>query len=454
MLSAFTNCFRIPELRARILFTMGLIFVCRLVANVPIPGVDAVALQTMVAAAQKNSGGGMLGLLDMFSGGALSQCAVGALGIMPYISASIILQLLTAVIPTLGRLAREGDTGRQKITQYSRILTVFLCVIQGWFLAATLENPGSILGSGASGLVLHPGIGFKLTTIISVTAGSVFIMWLGEQITQRGIGNGISLIITEGIVSRLPSAVAQSIAMFTVVEGGRQFNPIYGVILVLMLLGVVAGTILLTQGQRKIPVQYAKRVVGRKVYGGQSTYMPLRVNYSGVMPIIFAQSILMFPAIILNRFPEDWTWAHTLATQLGPDALLHMVFYGLMILFFSYFWVATQFNPVQIADDLKKYGGYVPGTRPGRPTAEYLDSTMTKITLAGALFLTIIAVIPSVLNRQFAIPYLVASFFGGTSLLITVGVMLDTMRQVESHLLMRHYDGFLRRGKLRGRVSG
>ncbi|MEI8350933.1 MAG: preprotein translocase subunit SecY [bacterium] len=450
MLSAFTNSFRIPELRARIVFTLGLIFVCRLVANVPIPGVDALALQRLIASAEQSSGGGMLGLLDMFSGGALRNCAVGALGIMPYISASIILQLLTAVVPSLGRLAREGDSGRQKITQYSRFLTVFLCIIQGWFLATTLENPANI--GLSQNVVLNPGLGFRVMTVVSVTAGSVFIMWLGEQITQRGIGNGISLIITEGIVSRLPAAVFYSIQMFKAGEDGvRQFNPVFSIVLLLALFAVVAGTILLTQGQRKIPIQYAKRMVGRKQYGGQSTYMPLRINYSGVMPIIFAQSILMFPMILLRRLPDNWVWAQTLANNLGPDALLHMVLYGVMILFFSYFWVATQFQPVQIADDLKKYGGYVPGVRPGTPTAEFLDNTMTKITLAGAIFLTVIAVIPTVMNRQFDVPSLVASFFGGTSLLITVGVMLDTMRQVESHLLMRHYDGFLRRGKLRGR---
>jgi len=450
MLSAFTNSFKIPELRARILFTLGLIFVCRLVANVPTPGIDSAALARVIADIEKSSGGGFLGLIDMFSGGALRQCAVGALGIMPYISASIILQLLTAVVPTLGRLAREGDTGRQKITQYSRILTVFLCVIQGWFMAVTLENPQA-LGINTP-LVLNPGIGFKVMTVVTMTAGSVFIMWLGEQITQRGIGNGISLIITEGIVSRLPAAVMAVVQMFKPTDDGiRQFNVIHLVMLSVAIVAVVAGTILLTQGQRKIPIQYAKRVVGRKVYGGQSTYMPLRINYSGVMPIIFAQSIMMFPAILLRRLPDTWQWAHSLADGLSMGSGIYMILYGVMILFFSYFWVATQFNPVQIADDLKKYGGYVPGIRPGSPTAEFLDNTMTKITLAGALFLTVIAVIPSVMNQQFEVPWLVSSFFGGTSLLIIVGVMLDTMRQVESHLLMRHYDGFLRKGKLRGR---
>jgi preprotein translocase subunit SecY len=450
MLSAFTNSLKIPELRSRIFFTLGLIFVCRLVANVPTPGVDAVALQQVVADIESRAGGGFLGLIDMFSGGALRNCAVGALGIMPYISASIILQLLTAIIPSLGRLAREGDTGRQKITQYGRYLTVLLCLVQGWFMAVTLEHPEA-LGITRQ-IVLNPGIGFRLMTVLTMTTGTLFIMWLGEQITQRGIGNGISLIITEGIISRLPAATYAVYNMFRVVEdGSRQFSPFHLIGLIGMLFLVVSGTIALTQGQRKIPIQYAKRVVGRKVYGGQSTYMPLRINYSGVMPIIFAQSILMFPAILLRRIPVGF--AQRLADALTMDTGLYMILYGIMILFFSYFWVATQFNPVQIADDLKKYGGYVPGIRPGTPTAEFLDSTMTKITLAGALFLTIIAVIPSVMNRQFNVPWLVSSFFGGTSLLIVVGVMLDTMRQIESHLIMRHYDGFLRKGRLRSRKN-
>jgi preprotein translocase subunit SecY len=448
MLSAFTNSFKIPELRARILFTMGLIFICRLVANVPTPGVDPVALQQVIHDIQSRAGGGFLGLIDMFSGGAMSNCAVGALGIMPYISASIILQLMTAIVPALGRLAREGDSGRQKITQYGRLLTVFLCLIQGYALARTLENP-EVLGITRQ-IVMNPGWGFRLMTVLTTTTGTMLIMWLGEQITQRGIGNGISLIITEGIVSRLPAAVMAMSYMFRATEdGSRQFSPFYLAGLLVMLFLVVAGTIALTQGQRKIPIQYAKRVVGRKVYGGQSTYMPLRINYSGVMPIIFAQSILMFPAMILNRIPNDF--AHRLGNALTMDTGLYLILYGIMILFFSYFWVATQFNPVQIADDLKKYGGYVPGIRPGTPTAEFLDSTMTRITLAGAIFLTVIAVIPTIMYRQFSVPWLVSSFFGGTSLLIVVGVMLDTMRQVESHLLMRHYDGFLRKGRIRAR---
>ncbi len=450
MLSAFTNSFKIPELRSRILLTMGLIFVCRIVANVPTPGIDAEALRAVIADIERQTGtGGLLGLMDMFSGGALRNCAVGALGIMPYISASIILQLLTAVVPALERLVREGDSGRQKLTQYGRYLTVALCVVQGYAMAVTLERPEA-LGISRQ-IVLNPGMGFRLMTVLTMTTGTLFIMWLGEQITQRGIGNGISLIITEGIISRLPAAVYMLKNMVTGTgDGGAQFSPFYLAGLIAMLILVVAGTVALTQGVRKVPIQYAKRVVGRKVYGGQSTYMPLRVNYSGVMPIIFAQSILMFPAMLLTNVP--WEFAKRLGTSLQQmDSGLYLLLYGIMILFFSYFWVATQFNPIQISDDLKKYGGYVPGIRPGKPTAEFLDSTMTRITLAGAVFLTVIAVIPTVMSRQFGVPGAVASFFGGTSLLIVVGVMLDTMRQVESHLLMRHYDGFLRKGRLHGR---
>jgi preprotein translocase subunit SecY len=450
MLSAFTNSFKIPELRSRILFTMGLIFICRLVANIPTPGVDAVELARVIADIEGKVGGGFLGLIDIFSGGALRNCAVGALGIMPYISASIIMQLMTAVVPALERLAREGDAGRQKLVQYSRYLTVGICIVQGYFMAMTLEHPASL---GISSQIVEPawaGLRFQLMTTLTMTTGSMFIMWLGEQITQRGIGNGISLIITENIVSRLPSAIFAAVHMFRPgADGVAQFSIFHMIGLLAMLFLVIAGTIAVTQGQRKILIQYAKRVVGRKVYGGQNTYMPLRINYSGVMPIIFAQSILMFPAMLLRRIP--WSVAQRVGEALTMDTGLYMFVYGLMILFFSYFWVATQFHPVQIADDLKKYGGYVPGIRPGRQTAEYLDNTMTRITLAGAVFLTVIAVIPSVLARQFSVPWLVASFFGGTSLLIVVGVMLDTMRQVESHLLMRHYDGFLARGRLRGR---
>ena len=447
MLSAFSNSFKIPELRQRILFTAGLLFICRIISMVPTPGVDAAALQNFIEAAQRTAGGSFMSLFDLFSGGALRHCAVGALGIMPYISSSIILQLMTAVVPALERLAREGDAGREKLTQYGRYLTVVLCLIQGWAMALTLENPGALGISGS--IVTHPGWGFRIVSVISMTTATLLLMWIGEQMTERGVGNGISLIITVNIISRLPSAVGATINMFRPVDGVAQFSIFHLVGLISMIFLVVAGVVAMTQAVRKIPVQYAKRVVGRKVYGGQSTYMPLRVNYSGVMPIIFAQAILMFPIKILQMIPLDFTRAIAGAFKYGSG--WYNLIYGLMILFFSYFWVATQFNPIQIADDLKKYGGYVPGIRPGKPTAEFLDKAMTRITLAGALFLTVIAVMPSVMAQQFRIPWIVSSFFGGTSMLIMVGVMLDTMRQVESHLVMRHYDGFLKKGKLRGR---
>jgi len=451
MLSAFVNSFKVEELRKRILFTLGLVFVTRVVCMVPTPGVNTIELQNLIQHISNQVGGGLLGLVDLFSGGAMSNCAIGALGIMPYISASIILQLLTAVVPSLERLAREGDVGRQKITQYTRYLTVGLCLIQGYFMAVALQNPSALFGRNVGDIVTLDSVwGFRILTVITMTTGTMLMMWLGEQITQGGIGNGISLIITINIISRLPGAVQATLRMFKPVGGGEaQFSMFHLAGLLIMMILVVAGTIAVTQAQRKISVQYAKRVVGRKVYGGQSTYMPLRINYSGVMPIIFASAILMFPQKILEMLPGDF-FKH-LAVQFQMERGLYLFLYALMILFFSYFWVATVFNPVQIADDLKKAGGYVPGIRPGTSTAEFLDRTMTRITLAGAVFLTVIAVIPSIMARQFSIPWIVASFFGGTSLLIVVGVMLDTMRQVESHLIMRHYDGFLKKGKLRGR---
>jgi preprotein translocase subunit SecY len=447
MFTAFANAFKIPELRQRILFTLGLIFVCRLIATVPSPGVNAVALQMVIDSIAKNAGGGVMGFLDMFSGGALGRCAVGALGIMPYISASIIIQLMTAVIPQLERLAREGDTGRAKITQYTRYLTLIICVVQGMVLALTLERGFGGMPGGDQ--IVPPelrGWGFRMLTILTTTTGTMLMMWLGEQMTERGIGNGISIVITINIVSRLPAAIAQGVNMFTNVGGPAQFGIFELVGLVAMVFLVTAGTIALTQAQRKIPIHTTKRVVGQKVYGGQNTFMPLRINYSGVMPIIFASAILMFPAAILIKIEAT----RTLGTMLQMGQPLYLVMFGVTILFFSYFWVATQFNPLQIADDLKRNGGYVPGIRPGRPTADFLDQTMTRLTLVGALFLTGIAVLPSVLSQYFDVPGLVAGFMGGTSLLIIVGVTLDTMRQIESHLVMRHYDGFLKKGRIRG----
>ncbi|MCZ7592588.1 MAG: preprotein translocase subunit SecY [Kiritimatiellae bacterium] len=449
MLSAFSNTMRIPELRARILFTFGIVFVCRLLAAVPTPGVDTVALHEFMQQVRAMAGGSFVGLFDLFSGGALENCAVGALGVMPYISASIILQLMTAVVPTLERLSREGESGREKITQYTRYLTVLLCIVQGYAMAVTLENPAA-LGIQRD-IVLNPGIGFRLMSVLTMTTGTLMLMWLGEQITERGIGNGMSLIITIGIISALPSAIQASINMFKPIDGVAQFGAFHLIGLLLLVFFVTAAVVAVTQAQRKIPVQYAKRVVGRKVYGGQSTYMPLRVNYSGVMPIIFAQAILMFPTKLFSMIPGPFF--QQLAAAFNYGTFTYNTIYALMILFFSYFWVATQFNPIQIADDLKKYGGYVPGIRPGKPTAEFLDRAMTRITLAGAIFLAVIAVFPAILAQQFRVPWIVAHFFGGTSLLIIVGVMLDTIRQIESHLVMRYYDGFLKKGRLRGRAK-
>ncbi len=449
MFSAFLNTWKIPELRKRILFTLGIVAIARVGANIPCPGVDPTLLNQWLQK-QTDVGGGILGLANLLTGGALQQCAVFALGVMPYISASIIMMLLTAVIPALERLKQEGESGRAKVIQYSRYMTVGLCVIQGFFLAKAFEHPEQMFRGFTGVLVQSPGLGFETITVLTITSGTILLMWLGEQITERGIGNGVSIIITVGILERLPSAIIQAWKLFFPGPGAEsQFNVLHALLLLIMVVAVIAGVIAVTQAQRKIPVQYAQRVVGRKMMGGGQTFMPLRVNYSGVMPIIFAQAILMFPQKIfaMSRIGA----LEKLGRALQEGEVVYLTLYGLMILFFSYFWVATQFNPLQIADDLKKYGGYVPGIRPGKPTAEYLDHTMTRITLAGAVFLTVIAVIPYILYHNFRIPYLTASFFGGTSMLITVGVLLDTMRQVEAHLVMRHYDGFLRKGKLRSR---
>lgn len=446
MLSAFVNSFKIEELRQRILFTFGILFLCRVLANIPIAGVDfGMITRTIEEAAANGGGGGLLEMFNLFSGGAVKNCAVGALGIMPYISASIIIQLMGAVVPTLGKLTREGEAGRAKITQYTRYLTVLLCAVQSVVVARALMTNG--LGFFDPSVVRIPGIGFLALTGMTMVTGTLLMMWLGEQITERGIGNGISMIITVNIISRLPAAVGAMIHMFKPIDGVMRYSPFLAVAMGAMIFAVIAGVVAVTQAQQKVPVQYAKRVIGHKQYGGQHTYMPLRVNYAGVMPIIFAQPILMFSAKILSMMP--WDGVKQLGAALSYGSGSYLFLYGLMILFFSYFWVATQFNPIQIADDLKKHGGYVPGIRPGKSTADYLDRTMTRITLAGATFLMLIAVLPSLVSKWFGIPGNVAQFFGGTSLLIMVGVMLDTMRQIESHLLMRHYDGFLKKGKLK-----
>jgi preprotein translocase subunit SecY len=461
MVSAFLNSVKIPELRRRILFTLAVIVIVRLGAAITTPGVNQAVLQEWFRTTADKQGG-VAALFNLFSGGALENCAIFSLGIMPYISASIMMQLLTAVIPQLGRLARE-DGGRQKIMQYTRFMTVGLCIFQGYLIALSFQHPESyhtILGGitdtiRSIGIPLVDDMGwvFRIVTVISLTTGTMFLMWLGDQITERGIGNGISLIITVGIVARLPAALTQAWRTF-VPSGGEasQVNPMVLVLMVLFLILVIAGVIALTQGQRKITVQYAKRVVGRKMYGGQTQYMPLKVNYSGVMPIIFAWALLIFPTTIVGFVGKNSPIAARIASQLNSGWLHYGVLVA-MIFFFSYFWVATQFQPSQIAEDLKKVGGYIPGVRPGKPTADFLDHTMTRLTFAGAIFLTVIAVLPSLLSQGLHVPQITAQFFGGTSLLIIVGVMLDTMRQVETHLIQRHYDGFLRKGRLRGRAD-
>ncbi len=453
IVNTFANCFKIPELKSRILFTLMVLAICRVLAWVPVPGLDAEALRSYLSNAANQTDNPLVRMYSLFTGGALQNCAIGALGIMPYITATIIVQLLTAVIPTLSKLSRE-EGGRAKLIQYGRYLTVVLCLGHGSLMTLGWEHPADIFNGFVGNLVLHPGWWYRIQTVLMLTTGTLLLMWLGEQITERGIGNGISLIITVGIVADLPRAVQSLYLMFFPPEGiERRFNIFHGVALFLLLLAVIAGVIAVTQAQRKVPVQYAQRAVGRKVYAGGSSFMPLRVNYAGVMPIIFAQAILMFPSMILLKLGQvtDIKFFLDVGRDLSRGNLLYYVLYGGMILFFSYFWVATQFNELQIADDLKKYGGYIPGVRPGQATSDFLHRAMSRITLAGAIFLTIIAVIPMLMGQIFGIDFNVSQFFGGTSMLITVGVLLDTMRQMESHLLMRHYDGFLKKGRLKGR---
>lgn len=459
MISAFTDTFKIPELRQRLLFTLAMVVIIRIGAAVTTPGVNAAVLQQWFLSAADAGQGGVASLFNLFSGGALANCAVFSLGIMPFISASIMMQLLTAVIPQLGKLQRE-DGGRQKIMDYTRYLTIVLCVFQGYLLALSFENPqanpflpgimDTIARLGVP-LVSDPGMGFRLLTVLTMTAGTMFMVWLGDQITERGVGNGVSLIIAVGIIAQLPAGLIQAWRTFVPSDAGATtaVSPVVLVLMVAFLFFVIAAVIAVTQAQRKISVQYAKRVVGRKVYGGQTQYMPLKVNYAGVMPIIFAQAILLFPSTIINMAFPSQRWAQDFS-QLLATGWLHYVLFGAMIFFFSYFWVATQFQPAQIADDLKKYGGFIPGVRPGKPTADFLDYTMTRLTFAGAIFLTVIAVLPMMLTHWMQVPYMTAQFFGGTGLLIIVGVTLDTMRQIETHLLQRHYDGFLRKGRIRG----
>jgi preprotein translocase subunit SecY len=439
VIGGFQNIFKIPELKKRITITFLLLAVYRIGVHVPTPGINGDALASFFAQAK----GTLFSLVDMFSGGALERLSVFALGIMPYISASIILQLLTVVVPHLDRLSKEGEAGRKKITQYTRYGTVLLSVIQGFGIAVGLET----MGQGGQQFVYEPGWSFRLMTVITLTAGTAFIMWLGEQITERGIGNGISLIIFAGIVARLPGAMGKTYQQVSL----NQMSLFRLIILCAIMVAVVGAIIFVETGQRRLPVQYAKRIVGRRMYGGSSTHLPLKVNTSGVIPPIFASSILMFPLTIANflpgEFKEAYPWVNTLVESLGPGRWIYNILYVGFIIFFCYFYTAVTFNPVDVADNMKKFGGYIPGIRPGRKTADYIDRVLTRITLGGALYVSAVCVLPTFLVYRLG----VAFYFGGTALLIVVGVALDTIQQVESHMLTRHYEGLMKKG---GRIRG
>ncbi len=434
MLTGFQNIGKIPELKRRIGITLLFLAVYRIGVHVPTPGINREALAAFFAAAQ----GTLLGLFNMFSGGAMQQLSVFSLGIMPYISSSIILQLLTVVIPHLERLSKEGEAGRKKITQYTRYGTVVLSIIQGFGIAFGLEG---MTGPGGEPVVLAPGWGFRLITVITLTAGTAFIMWLGEQITERGIGNGISLIIFAGIVAGMPGAIGNTMRLMQTGE----MSAFKALVLLIIMVAVVAFIVHVERGQRRIPVQYAKRVVGRRMYGGQTTHLPLKINISGVIPPIFASSIIMFPATVANFIQVPWM--QKIAQMLMPGHWLYTVLYVGFIIFFCYFYTAIVFNPIDVADNMKKYGGFIPGIRPGRSTAEYIDRVLSRITLGGAIYVSIVCVLPTIFTQNFNVPF----YFGGTALLIVVGVAMDTVGQIEAHMLTRHYEGFLKSGRIRGR---
>lgn len=439
ILDTFRNIFKIGELRKRILFTLAILAIERIGTHIVTPGIDAAAL----AEGFKNLQGTLFGLYDLFAGGAFSKAAVFGLGIMPYISASIIIQLLGSVVPLFQKLQKEGEEGRKKIMQYTRYGTLLISALQAYGVAIFLQSIQLPDGRLA---VPNPGFAFQMLTMISMASGTMLIMWLGEQIDDRGIGNGISLIIFIGIIARLPKALTDEFQQFTVGQRGLLAE----IMLVGLALAIIYFVVLLTEGTRKIPVQYAKRVVGRKVYGGVNTHFPMKVNTAGVMPIIFAQAIMFVPTTLLTFLPEN-DFMLSVRDLFSMDSWFYWIFYGLMIVFFTYFYTAIALNPVEVADNLKKQGGFIPGVRPGKKTSEFLDRILTRITLPASIFLAIVAIIPAMLSKWANIPYSLASFFGGTGLLIIVGVALDFLQQIESHLFMRHYDGFMKSGKIRGR---
>jgi preprotein translocase subunit SecY len=436
VLKSISNIFKIPDLKKKILFTGFILIIYRLGSFIPIPGINATALKEFLGAASK-SGGNLFGMFDLFVGGNLGRASVFALGIMPYITTSIVIQLLGGVIPFFERLKKEGAEGQKKITQYTRYGTVAIAAFNAIGISVFLQ-------SGVEGAVPHPGPLFLLTSVITMVTGVMFIMWLGEQITEHGIGNGISLIIFAGIIARYPQGFVQ---MFQMVRAGAM-QPLMALLVLIIMVGVTASVVLVTEGVRKIPVQYAKRIVGRKVYGGQSTHIPLKVNTAGVIPIIFAQAILMFPRTIATFF-KDSDFMAGVVSVLSPGEWLYTILYMGLIIFFAYFYTAMVMNPIEMADNMKKYGGFIPGRKPGKKTSDYINNVLVRITLPGAIFFSIVAVIPEFLQKWTNLPF----YFGGTGLIIIVGVALDTLQQIESHLVMRHYEGFMKKGKLRGRRS-
>jgi preprotein translocase subunit SecY len=434
MLGGFKNTASVPELRRRLIFTFLMLAVYRVGVQIPTPGINGEALAAFFA---KNAGT-LFGMFNMFSGGALENFSIFALGIMPYISASIIIQLLTVVIPQLEALSKEGESGRHKITQYTRYGTVGLSLIQSMFISVGLEG---MSGPGGEAIVIVPGWQFKIMTMITLTAGTAFIMWLGEQMTERGLGNGISLIIFAGIIARMPAAIGNTIQMVSAGE----MNVLFLFFLLALMVTVIGVIIFFETAQRRIPIQYAKRVVGRKVYGGQSSHLPLKINVAGVIPPIFASSIMMFPATIGGLIQIDWI--QRVSAQLNPGTIYYYILFVAFIIFFCFFYTAVTFNPVDVAENLKKHGGFIPGIRPGKKTADFIDKALTRLTVIGAIYVSVVCVLPTVLISRYNVPF----YFGGTALLIVVGVAIDTISQIESHMVMRNYEGFMKKGRIKGR---
>ena len=440
MLKTIANVFRVPDLKRKILFTALFLVLYRLGSFIPTPGINASALQGFFESAQ-SQGNNLFGLLDLFVGGNFERASVFALGIMPYITASIVIQLLGSIVPYFEKLRKEGADGQKKLNQITRFGTVGIAAFNSIAIAVWLAS----LTSGTQPVVPNPNMLFYLTCVVTLITGTMIVMWLGEQITEYGIGNGISLIIFAGIIARYPQGF---INMYQLVVNGS-LSILKAALALVVMVAVTAAVILVTEAVRKIPVQYAKRIVGRKVYGGQSTYIPLRVNTAGVIPIIFAQSVLMFPATIASLFGRSGGIWETLVGWLSPGAILYTVIYVSLIVFFAYFYTAIVLNPTEMAENMVKYGGHIPGKKPGKKTAEYINSVLTRITLPGAIFFAFVALIPEMMTHWLDLPF----YFGGTGLIIVVGVALDTLQQIESHLVMRHYDGFMKKGKLRGRSS-